>query len=54
MVGEFTVWGRLRLSGSFILQVPVSTSFDEFSAPIINSSLFSCPTAAFVFSFAAK
>ena len=53
MIGKLAVWERLRLFGSFILQVPVSTSFDEFTALIINSSLFSC-SAAFVFSFRAK
>ena len=29
MVGTFTVWKRLKSSGSFILQVLFSTSFDE-------------------------
>ena len=53
MVGKFAVSESLRLSGSFMFQVPVSTSFDEFSALIINSSLFSCSTA-FVFFLLAK
>ena len=50
MVGTNVIWERLRSSGSFILQVPVSTSFDESSALKINYSLFSCSTA-FAFSF---
>ena len=53
LLGKFAVWKRLRLFGSFILQVPVSTTFDESSALIINSLLFSCSNA-FVFSFPAK
>ena len=28
MVVKFVVWYRLKLSGGFILQLPVSTSFD--------------------------
>ena len=34
MIRKFAVWERLRLSGSFMFQVPVSTSFDESSALI--------------------
>ena len=35
MVGTFPGWKRLRLSGSFVLQVVLSISFDEFSFLII-------------------
>ena len=48
MVGKFKVWESLRISGSFILKVNVSTSLDEASALTINCSLFSC-SSTFVF-----
>lgn len=44
MVGNFALWERFKLLGSLILQVPATTTFDEFPALIINSSLFSCST----------
>ena len=51
--GKCAVWNWLTLSGSFIVKVPVSTSFDESSTLTVNYSMFTFSTN-FVFSFPVK
>lgn len=53
MEGKCAVWDWLRSSGSFILKVPISNSFYESSALILNYSMFTF-SSNFVFSFPAK
>ena len=53
MEGKCAPWDWLKLFGSFILKVTVSTSFDESSALTINYSLFTFSTN-FAFSFPDK